>query len=69
MRVETGGRFIQEKEETRLSGKLDTNSRTLAVFDAEGTDNSISVSLETTHLQTLVDTETRIRLRVNFLNI
>ena len=55
LRVKTGGRFVQEEQETGLGSKLDSNCGSLAVLDAERANDGVGVRLETTHLQTFLD--------------
>lgn len=82
LRVETGGRFVQEQQETGLQNdadqrlgigcnsgtatdlgsELDTDRRTLAVFNPEGTNDSIRLSLESTHVQDLFDVGLLLRI-------
>jgi len=55
LRVETGGRLVQEEKKLWLCSELDTDGSALAVLDAEGTNDGVCVVLEATHLETLVD--------------
>ena len=54
LRIKTGGRLVKE-DERRLGDELDGDGRALAVLDAEGANDSITVCLETAHLENLLD--------------
>ena len=54
LRVEAGGGLVEE-DERRLGDELDGDGRALAVLDAEGANDSITVCLETAHLENLLD--------------
>ncbi len=55
LRVKTGGRLVEEKEELGLSSEFHTDSGTLLVLDAQRTDRGISVGSQATHLKTFFD--------------
>jgi len=59
LRVETGGRFVQEEKELRLSSKLNTDSQTLTLLNVETftrhTNNGISVFFHVQELDNLID--------------
>ena len=55
LRIKTGGRLVEEKEELGLSSEFHTDSGTLLVLDAQRADRGISVGSQTTHFQTFFD--------------
>ena len=59
LRVETGSRLVQEEKQGRLGSQLDTNSKTLALFNVETfaryTDDSIGVLIHIKELNDFAD--------------
>ena len=55
--VESAGYLlVQEEQELRLAGKLDTNRGTFAVFNPQRADDGVGIGLQATHLQALFNT-------------
>ena len=55
LRVQSGGRLVQEQEKFRLGCELDSDGQPLPLFDTQCTNNGISILLQTTHQETFLN--------------
>ena len=52
LRVQSGGRLVQEQEKLGLRCELDSDRQPLPLFDAQCPNNGISIFLQSTHQET-----------------
>jgi hypothetical protein len=65
LRVQSGGRLVQEQEKLGLCSKLGSDGQPLPLFDTQGTNNGVGILLQTTHQEIFLN----IRLLLHHGNI